>query len=49
MAACKKCKTALFKCSECNGSGKVTAEQKKCVRCKGTGLLCHVHGADHGA
>lgn len=47
MATCSKCKSVLVRCSSCGGSGKVTAESKKCIPCNGTGLLCQVHGANH--
>ncbi len=48
MATCKKCKTVLVKCSDCNGSGKKDISGSKCVKCNGTGLICHVHGSNHG-
>jgi len=41
---CAKCKTALIRCGECNGTGKVGG--MRCTRCKGTKYLCHVHGGN---
>lgn len=41
---CEKDKTALIRCSECNGSGKKSGTM--CVNCKGTGYKCQAHGAD---
>jgi hypothetical protein len=41
---CQKCKTALIKCSDCTGSGKQSGN--KCVKCNGTGYVCHVHGGN---
>lgn len=40
--SCEKCGTTLVKCPDCNGEGKHLGE-RKCVRCNGTGHLCHVH------
>jgi len=40
---CEKCKTALIRCSDCNGSGKKLGGEK-CVKCDGAGYVCHVHG-----
>ena len=48
MATCKKCKTVLVKCPDCNGSGKKDVSGSKCIRCNGSGKLCHVHEANHG-
>jgi RNase P subunit RPR2 len=51
MAYCKKCKSPLIACSECNGSGKQGPGEGRlymCLKCKGTGQICQMHGADHG-
>jgi len=51
MAVCKKCKTVLVVCPDCNGTGKRGPGQgpgQKCPRCRGTGKICHIHGGDHG-
>lgn len=46
---CKKCKSALVKCSDCNGAGKAGFNKPNtCIRCSGTGYLCQIHGAGHG-
>lgn len=45
MGMCKKCRTALIKCSECYGSGK-KGDNSMCVYC-GTGEQCHIHKGDH--
>lgn len=46
---CKKCNTALIVCNECNGTGKKGFNTpNRCVHCKGTGYLCHIHGGDNG-
>jgi RecJ-like exonuclease len=47
-ATCKKCKTVLVKCPDCYGSGKKDASGSKCIRCKGTGMLCQIHEGNHG-
>lgn len=39
---CEHCRTALIKCSECDGSGK--SGGMRCTKCLGTGYLCQVHG-----
>ena len=41
---CEKDKSALIRCSECNGTG--TANGHRCTKCKGTGYLCQAHGAN---
>lgn len=46
MGMCKKCRTALVKCSECYGSGK-KGDNSMCVHCAGTGEQCHVHKGNH--
>lgn len=40
---CEKCKTALIKCSECQGNGKKLGGSK-CPHCNGTGYHCQMHG-----
>jgi len=46
-AVCKTCGTVLVPCKDCNGSGK-NGFSGKCVRCNGTGKVCHIHGHKHG-
>lgn len=41
---CEKDKSALVRCSICNGSGKEAGH--RCTKCQGTGYLCQAHGAD---
>jgi DnaJ-class molecular chaperone len=41
---CEKDKTALIRCSECDGTGKEHGH--RCTKCKGTGYLCQAHGAN---
>lgn len=40
---CEKCTAVLIKCDECDASGRKWG--MKCVKCNGTGYLCHMHGA----
>lgn len=42
---CRKCKTALIPCSDCFGTGR-KLDGYKCVRCRGSGKLCHLHQGD---
>jgi len=41
---CEKDKSALIRCPECDHSGKKNGVP--CVKCKGTGYLCQIHGGD---
>lgn len=45
---CRTCKTVLVTCSDCNGSGRSLTNGQKCIKCNGSGKLCHVHGYRHG-
>lgn len=39
---CEKDKTALIRCSDCDGAGRTRGFP--CPKCKGTDYLCQAHG-----